>query len=120
MKSSFEKRRFCRVRLVNVSIEYSIIGKKTKSMVEIINLSEGGLCFLGDTILQTGERLLINISYKSINIILKALVERVVGREVAVRFLENHEKIENLINAISIKTSRLYAEFLKAYQNDLC
>jgi hypothetical protein len=68
---------------------------------DVINVSAGGLCYLRDAIVKTGDVIKIKFPFKSKKVVFNGEVIRVVGREVGVQFNETEDKIEMFIEILT-------------------
>lgn len=97
MHSSIDKRDRNRVKTVNFHIDYKHKDGIQISTVEVINVSSGGLCFLGNSTLKKSDIILLKLPFKSKKIILTGEVIRIEGREVAIKFLNTEKEIDAFI-----------------------
>lgn len=96
---SLEKRKFDRLKIDNFKLKYRLENvDMTPPNVDVLNISAGGVCFLRDSVMYKGDTVEVLFPFKSRNIILKATVIRVEGREVAVKFIDQDIKIDEFVD----------------------
>jgi len=79
-------------------VEVSKKGENAFIPVEVVNISAGGLCFLGRSILYQGDMLEFRFPFKHKNIIMPARVVRVNGREIGVQFICSQDEITDFVS----------------------
>lgn len=109
MYRSLEKREHDRIRTNRFRIEYMVKGFDTVYRADVINVSAGGLCYLRDAIVKTGDVIKIKFPFKSKKVVFDGEVIRVIGREVGVQFNETEEKIEMFIDVLTSEYPALKA-----------
>ena len=82
-----EGRQFPRVK-VSIDGYYSIEGLDTRSPCEFIDISEVGACFLSREQLDKGEKIKVHFQLGFDAFYLKAIVLRIVSREIGVQFID--------------------------------
>ncbi len=98
MQKSFEKRQFDRLKTEHLLVQYRYLDGENIFEVEIINIGAGGACFLRNSVITKGDVIEILFPFKSKKVILKTKIVRIEGREVAGKFIEKQDKIDELIN----------------------
>lgn len=118
--SKVEKRKSKRLKTDKFTVEYVIKGLDTIYSVEVINISAGGMCFLRNAVIRSGDLLTVKFPFKSRKLLFSAKVLRVDGREVAVQYQESEARIESLIDAFNYEYPLLRhltgGEFEKMYK----
>lgn len=93
------RREYPRVKLFKFSVEVSKKGENAFVPVEVVNISAGGLCFLGRSILYQGDMLEMRFPFKRSTIIMPGRVVRVNGREIGVQFTCSQDEIIDFVSA---------------------
>jgi hypothetical protein len=97
MDKSFEKRKYDRLKTEHFSIRYKLIDTEQEYIVNVLNISPQGICFIRNSIVQKNDIVLFLFPFKAKKMIIKGKIVRIEGREVAAEFLEKDEKIDDFV-----------------------
>lgn len=103
MNKSYDRRNFNRVKTRNFRIEYRIKEQNISSWVEVVNVCNGGVCFLRDSIIQVGMQLEIRFPFKTREIVMRGTVIRFDGREVAMEFKNSEKEINRFVETFNLE-----------------
>ena len=103
MNKSYDRRSFNRVKTRNFRIEYRIKERNLSSWVEVVNVSNGGVCFLRDSLIQVGMQLEIRFPFKTREIVMRGTVIRFDGREVALEFKNSENEINRFVETFNME-----------------
>ena len=98
MINPFEKRNDPRVKTEKFTIKYRFPSEEVLTQAAVLDVSASGICFLRNAPLNKKDVIEIMFPFKSKNVILKAQVMRVEGREVGIQFIDTPTKIDDFVN----------------------
>ncbi|MBN2436459.1 MAG: PilZ domain-containing protein [Spirochaetes bacterium] len=97
MSRAFDKRDTDRISTEAFFVQYKLANDDNVFTVEVLNVSAGGMCFLRDSVLYKKDEIRILFPFKSRKMLLKGVVVRVEGREVAIQFQDKQERIDTFV-----------------------
>ena len=97
MSRAFDKRDTDRISTEAFFVQYKLANDDNVFSVEVLNVSAGGMCFLRDSVLYKKDEIRILFPFKSRKMLLKGVVVRVEGREVAIQFQDKQERIDTFV-----------------------
>jgi hypothetical protein len=110
MNKSYNRRSFNRVKTRNFRIEYRIRDRNLSSWVEAVNVCNGGVCFLRDSVIQVGMQLEIRFPFKTREIVMRGTVIRFDGREVALEFKNSEEEINRFVETFNLEYQKYFKD----------
>jgi hypothetical protein len=97
MRNRPDKRYFSRLKTNSFYIEYKIADSDVVYKAEVINISAGGICFLRTSILEKGDIIQLKFLFSAKKIVLTGEVIRIEGREAAIKFIDEDQKIDRFV-----------------------
>lgn len=110
MNKSYDRRSFNRIKTRNFRIEYRIKERNLSSWVEVVNVCNGGVCFLRDSMIQVGMQLEIRFPFKTREIVMRGTVIRFDGREVALEFKNSEEEINRFVETFNLEYQKYFKD----------
>jgi len=106
--NTIDRRKYDRIKTRDFEGEYQLPGDRTVYRGKVIDVSTGGACFLGDSIVDKGKSLFVKFLFNKKHIVLTTNVVRVTGREVAIEFNKHDDKLDDFAEIFNSEYPLLY------------